>query len=85
MSHYMHGMAVGPDFVFFPIQLIPVTKDGVSPLYMPYIEFCGTVKSFDDLMGTFSIDAHQYISCIQINFTFWNIKAQSSFQICHAH
>ncbi|KAG2049164.1 hypothetical protein BDR06DRAFT_975488 [Suillus hirtellus] len=41
-------------------RLIPIAKDGVSPLYTPYIEICSTVKYVDDLTNTFSIDAHQF-------------------------
>ncbi|KAG1745348.1 uncharacterized protein EDB91DRAFT_1080282 [Suillus paluster] len=50
-------------------RLIPIAKDGVSPLYTPYIEICGTVEHVNDLTNTFSIDAHQYVSSLRTNST----------------
>jgi hypothetical protein len=71
MSHYTHDRAVGNFklglILSFSSQLIPIAKDGVSPLYTPYIEVCGTVENIDELAGTFSIDAHQYISSLRSN------------------
>ncbi|KAG2337029.1 hypothetical protein BDR05DRAFT_1005340 [Suillus weaverae] len=48
------------DLVGDVVRLIPIVKDGVSPLYTPYIEICGTVEHVNDLTNTFSIDAHQF-------------------------
>ncbi|KAG1729855.1 uncharacterized protein EDB91DRAFT_1085633 [Suillus paluster] len=57
------------DLVGDVVRLIPIAKDGVSPLYTPYIEICGTIEHVDDLANTFSIDVHQYVSSLRTNST----------------
>jgi hypothetical protein len=46
--------------------LVPITGNtAVNPTIRPYIHICGTVRSVDDLAGTFEIDAHQYVNALK--------------------
>ncbi|KAG2138314.1 hypothetical protein DEU56DRAFT_755884 [Suillus clintonianus] len=54
------------DVVGNVVMLIPITGDAaVNPTIRPYIHVCGTVRSVDDLAGTFTIDAHQYVNALK--------------------
>ncbi|KAG1825741.1 uncharacterized protein BJ212DRAFT_1475124 [Suillus subaureus] len=61
-------------------RLIPIVKDGVSPLYMPYIELCGTVKSTDDLTSGTSRPNQVFKSAMPVECAFPNTSPDSSLE-----